>query len=92
MDVELIPLSKWFWYVFGLTVRQENVLLFIVEFRAKHGWSPSYAEIGNRFGFRSSNGVVSHLRSMERKGAIRLDAFLARSIVPCIKFIPARNL
>jgi len=54
-----------------LTERQRTILDFIVGFRRRHGCSPSIPEIQKRFGMRSPNGVVGHLKALESKGFIR---------------------
>ena len=54
-----------------LTPRQKSILDFIVDFRRRHGCSPSIPEIQKAFGIRSPNGVAGHLLSLEAKGVIR---------------------
>lgn len=52
-----------------MTPRQAEVLEFI---RANSGmYGPTVREIAAQFGIRSPNGVVSHLRALEKKGVIR---------------------
>lgn len=63
----------------ALTARQEEILAFITE-RIKAGWAPTLREIGKEFGIASPNGVICHLRALERKGAIRCGRFAARAI------------
>jgi repressor LexA len=53
-----------------LTERQAEVLAYLREYIARHGWAPTYREIGERFGFASTNGTADHLKALERKGCI----------------------
>jgi repressor LexA len=55
----------------SLTDRQREVYLFIVDYKTKHGKSPSFCDIGKHFGFASPNAVTNHLRALETKGLIR---------------------
>lgn len=54
-----------------LTLRQKEVLDFIVEYHARQGFSPAYRDIGEKFGISSTNGVSEHLTALEKKGYIR---------------------
>jgi repressor LexA len=53
-----------------LTPRQHDILKFIIESIRDHGYPPTIAEIGDRFGLVSTNGVNDHLLALERKGYI----------------------
>jgi repressor LexA len=64
-----------------LTLRQAAVLDFLRTFVADHGYPPTIREICQRFGISSPNGVVCHLRALERVGAIRRDPNRSRAIV-----------
>ena len=66
----------------NLTSRQEEVLRFIQEQVEEQGSPPSYREIGERFGIRSTNGVKVILDALERKGHLRRRANRARSLEP----------
>jgi repressor LexA len=61
-----------------LTKRQEEVLSFIVANSAFYG--PSIREIAAGLGIASPNGVVCHLKALERKGAIKRHSKRARGI------------
>jgi len=63
----------------GLTPRQRDILEFIVKSVRDHGYPPTIAEIGDRFGISSTNGVNDHLVALERKGFIERSS-KARSI------------
>ncbi|MBI3680793.1 MAG: repressor LexA [Acidobacteria bacterium] len=54
-----------------LTPRQQAIFDFVLEFRRRHGCSPSIPEIQRAFEIRSPNGVVGHLHALEAKGYIR---------------------
>lgn len=64
-----------------LTARQQQVLDFIVTYRAAHAYQPTIREISEAMGIRSTNGTVDHLRALERKGYLTRDADKARGIV-----------
>lgn len=53
-----------------LTERQTEVLDYIREYKADHGYSPSVRDIGDGIGITSPNGVMCHIRSLIRKGAL----------------------
>lgn len=63
----------------SLTPRQEQVYNYIVDQNGQ-GLFPSFAEIGDRFGIRSSNGVSDHIRALEEKGYISRVPGQARSL------------
>ena len=54
-----------------LTQAQERVLGY-VEKCIDNGLPPTYAEISKRFGWKSPNAAVEHLKALERKGCIKL--------------------
>ncbi|MFB3776420.1 MAG: transcriptional repressor LexA [Bryobacteraceae bacterium] len=54
-----------------LTARQKSIFDFILDFRRRHGCSPSIPELQKAFAIRSPNGVAGHLRALETKGLIR---------------------
>jgi repressor LexA len=54
----------------GLTYRQEEILGYLQLYQREHGTWPSFREIEEHFGFRSTNAVMGHLRALERKGYI----------------------
>lgn len=63
-----------------LTARQEEILQFIRQFIADSGFPPTRADITRALGFRSPNAAESHLRALEKKGAISLRAGSSRGI------------
>lgn len=54
----------------SLTRRQQEVFEFIRETNITRSTSPTVREIGARFGIRSPNGVVCHLRALAKKGVV----------------------
>ena len=54
----------------GLTRRQAQILDFIIDRIRSDGMPPTIAEIGQRFGITSTNGVNDHLVALEKKGFI----------------------
>jgi repressor LexA len=64
----------------NLTARQAEILRFIRDAIEADGYPPTRAEICTAFGFNSPNAAEDHLRTLERKGAIRLEPGAARGI------------
>lgn len=52
----------------GLSDRQRSILEFIHERLSEDGVQPSYREIGDAMGIRSTNGVSDHIKALMRKG------------------------
>ncbi len=64
----------------ALTKRQKQVLDYLVSFLDKHGYSPSYDEIGRGMRLASLATVHKHLATLERKGYIRRAYNQSRSL------------
>ena len=64
----------------ALTKRQKEILDFIESFLEAHGYSPSFEEIADYFGYRSLATVHEHLSNLEDKGYIRKNYNESRSI------------
>ncbi len=64
----------------ALTRRQKQVLDFLVGFINKHGYSPSFEEIGASLGLSSLATIHKHLQTLERKGFIRRGYNQSRSV------------
>jgi len=62
-----------------LTKRQEEIFEFVKK-RIVGGLPPTVREIGTEFGIRSPNGVMCHLKALEKKGLITRDPRTSRSI------------
>ena len=63
-----------------LTNRQQQIYEFLQQRIRASGYAPSVREIGEYFSIRSPNGVVCHLRALEKKGVIRRDKNVSRAI------------
>ena len=63
-----------------LTTRQRNILTFLQQRVVQNGVPPTVREIGARFGIKSPNGVMCHLKALEKKGVINRDQHLSRGI------------
>jgi len=63
-----------------LTPRQQEILDLITERIVNRGYGPTVREIGSLTGIRSPNGVMCHLKALEKKGHIRRTAHAARGI------------
>lgn len=50
-----------------LTTRQQEILTFIEHYEWRNGYWPSIREIQEKFGFKSTNAVMGHLRALEKK-------------------------
>ncbi len=57
-----------------LTLRQREVLALVEDSIARRGFPPTRAEIAQALGFRSANAAEDHLRALQRKGAIEIEA------------------
>ncbi len=63
-----------------LTRKQREILDFVEEFAAGHGYAPSFEEIAARFGYSSLATVHEHLENLRAKGYIRKGHNVSRSI------------
>lgn len=63
-----------------LTNRQREVFEFIREKILNRGYGPTVREIGEHFGISSPNGVMCHLKALEKKGLIRRSPNKSRAI------------
>src|ERR1700687_5835586 len=63
-----------------LTDRQREIYDFIRDKIETRGYGPTVREIGLAFEIRSPNGVMCHLKALEKKGLIIREGFSARAI------------
>lgn len=63
-----------------LTERQREIYEFIREKIESRGYGPTVREIGLGFEIKSPNGVMCHLKALEKKGLIVREGFSARAI------------
>jgi len=62
------------------TERQMEIYAFIRDKIHSRGYGPTVREIGQAFRIRSPNGVVCHLKALERKGLITRGKNMSRAI------------
>lgn len=71
-----------------LTEKQAAVFRFIAEFFGEHLRSPTIREIAAAFNIDSPNGIVCHLRPLEKKGVVRLNEGKGtRGLSRCIEIV-----
>jgi repressor LexA len=63
-----------------LTDRQREIYEFIRKKIEQRGYGPTVREIGEGFGIKSPNGVMCHLKALEKKGLIIREEHAARAI------------
>jgi repressor LexA len=63
-----------------LTERQREIYDFIREKIESRGFGPTVREIGEAFEIKSPNGVMCHLKALEKKALIKRTGFRARAI------------
>lgn len=66
-----------------LTERQTAIYQFLKDKIINRGYGPTVREIGDAFDIRSPNGVMGHLKALERKGLIKRQSHISRSIQLC---------
>src|SRR5260370_22089579 len=59
----------------SLTERQREIYDFIRSKIEGRGYGPTVREIGLGFGIKSPNGVMCHLKALEKKGLIIREGF-----------------
>jgi repressor LexA len=63
-----------------LTSRQQAVYDFIRDKIQNRGYGPTVREIGEHFAINSPNGVMCHLKALEKKGLITREPNMSRAI------------
>jgi repressor LexA len=63
-----------------LTDRQREIYEFIRGKIESRGYGPTVRDIGDAFGIKSPNGVMCHLKALEKKGLILREEGKARAI------------
>lgn len=63
-----------------LTSRQREIYDFLRDLILNRGYGPTVREIGAQFGIRSPNGVMCHLKALEKKGLITRESHMSRAI------------
>jgi len=64
----------------ALTSRQKEIYEFIREMIQVRGFPPTVREIGDQFEIKSPNGVMCHLKALQKKGLIHRDQRMSRAI------------
>jgi SOS-response transcriptional repressor LexA len=62
------------------TKKQQELLKFIAEFIAQHGYSPSYREVMSGLNYTSVATVALHINSLIKRGHVRKRDRSARSL------------
>lgn len=75
-----------------LTERQQAVYEFIRDKIRNRGYGPTVREIGEHFDIRSPNGVMCHLKALEKKGLIHREANMSRAIQLASEPVEERGL
>jgi len=75
-----------------LTDRQAAVYEFIRDKIRSRGYGPTVREIGEAFEISSPNGVMCHLKALEKKGLITREANMSRAIQLAAEPIEERGL
>ncbi len=57
----------------SLTSKQQKILDFIGRYIQQNGYPPAIRDIGDHFGIVSPNGVMCHLKALQKKGYIQRD-------------------
>ena len=63
-----------------LTTQQQRIFDYIRHYIQQNGYPPAIRDIGNAFGIASPNGVMCHLRALQKKNRINLNEKLSRGI------------
>lgn len=63
-----------------LTKRQRDVYHYIRDLIQNRGYGPTVREIGEYFEINSPNGVMCHLKALEKKGLITREPNMSRAI------------
>ena len=67
-------------FLSNLTKRQRSVYEFIRDKIQHRGYGPTVREIGEHFDISSPNGVMCHLKALEKKGLITREPNMSRAI------------
>ena len=62
------------------STKQQEILAYLTEFTAAHGYAPSTREICEAVGLRSTASVHYHMTELARQGLIELDAGKKRAV------------
>ncbi len=68
-----------------MTIKQEHLLNFILDFHKEYGYSPSIREMAKGMGVSSPSTIKAMLDRLESKGMLTKSSGKARSLIPAIK-------
>ncbi len=74
-----------------LTKKKKQLLDYIEQFKAKHGFFPTLEEIAKRFKLKSQATVHQHLAELEKLGFIQRQARQARAMQLSASSLPAEH-
>ncbi len=75
-----------------LTDRQREIYEFLRDKIRNRGYGPTVREIGDQFRISSPNGVMCHLKALEKKGLISREPNMSRAIQLSAEPIEERGL
>jgi repressor LexA len=75
-----------------MTKRQRMVYEFIRDKIRNRGYGPTVREIGEQFDISSPNGVMCHLKALEKKGIITREPNMSRAIELAVEPIEEKGL
>jgi repressor LexA len=75
-----------------LTHRQMEVFEFIRDKIQNRGYGPTVREIGEEFEISSPNGVMCHLKALEKKGLITREPNMSRAIQLSVETLEEKGL
>ena len=64
----------------SLTSKQQHIFDFILKTIQDRGFPPTIRDICKQFDIKSPNGVMCHLRALQKKGKIKRDENISRGI------------
>lgn len=52
---------------------RERIMNFIIDYISKHGYAPTYREIGNGVGLRSTSSINTHMKRLFEERKLETD-------------------
>jgi SOS-response transcriptional repressor LexA len=66
----------------ALTEKQYNVMMYIIEYRSKHGIAPAVRDFMRKFGLSGPSAIRCHLNALKSRGLIEWSKGKTRTIRP----------
>jgi repressor LexA len=63
-----------------ITVKQQKMLDYIINYSQENGFPPTRAEISTHFNLKQKASIINQLRALEKKGFIKIKSKVARGI------------